>query len=99
MSWQVIHNEVNHRFEVQLGSGAYAQLAYMRKNDAFVLTHTEVPPQWEGRGIAAELTRVALEYARQHRLSVVPSCPYAQYYLEQHTEYQSLVSGDSGQSR
>jgi len=99
MSWQVIHNEVNHRFEVQLGNGTYAQLAYMRKNGSFVLTHTEVPPPWEGRGIAAELTRVALEYARQHGLSVVPSCPYVQYYLDRHAEYQSLVSGEPGGGR
>jgi len=91
MTWKVIHNESNHRFEVHLGEGALAQLAYVRKGGSLNLAHTEVPPEWEGRGIAAELTRVALEYDRQHQLPVIPSCPYVQAYLNQHPEYRVLL--------
>jgi hypothetical protein len=91
MTWKVIHNESSHRFEVQLNDGGLAQLSYLRRDGLLNLAHTEVPRAWEGRGIAAQLTRVALEYARQHRLSVIPSCSYVQVYLRRHPEYQSLV--------
>jgi len=91
MTWKVIHNESNHRFEVHLSDGELAQLAYLRKDGSLDLAHTEVPRQWEGRGIAAELTRTALEYAREFRLSVIPSCAYVQAYLRRHSEYQTLV--------
>jgi predicted GNAT family acetyltransferase len=91
MTWKVIHNESNHRFEVHLTDGGLAQLAYLRKDASLNLAHTEVPPKWEGRGIAAELTRVALEYAQQYGLSAIASCPYVQVYLRRHPEYQTLV--------
>ena len=91
MTWKVIHNESDHRFEVNLRDGGLAQLASTRRDSSLDLAHTEVPRQWEGRGIAAELTCIALEYALQHRLSVIPSCPYVQVYLRRHPEYQTLV--------
>jgi len=94
MAWNILHNESAHRFELKLDEESFAQLVYMQKNGSLHLVHTEVPPKWEGQGIAAELTRTALEYARQHQLSVVPSCPYVQYYLGKHPGYQSLVSND-----
>jgi len=66
-------------------------LAYMRKGKALDLVHTEVPPAWERRGIAALLAHAAMEYAKERGLRVIPSCPYVGAYLEQHPEYATLV--------
>ncbi|KAG1529794.1 hypothetical protein G6F50_017755 [Rhizopus delemar] len=38
-----------------------------------VITHTEVPEPIAGRGIAGELTRVALRFAREQKYKVVPA--------------------------
>ena len=60
--WTVKQDEAARRFEVALGDEK-AVLNYSLRGGALVITHTGVPPAWEGRGIAASLTRVALEYA------------------------------------
>jgi hypothetical protein len=48
----------------------------------------------EGKGLAAKLTRTALDFARAHRLRVVPLCPYVSAYIRRHSEVQDLVSPD-----
>jgi predicted GNAT family acetyltransferase len=45
-----------------------------------------------GRGIAQLLAHAGLEYAKTHRLEVVPVCPFVKSYLEKHPEYQELVA-------
>jgi len=87
----VTHNEKAHRFELYI-NGLRALLAYRLTPGCIVLLHTEVPQPLEGQGLAAKLTRFALDFAREKQLRVVPLCPYASSFLRKHTEYQDLVS-------
>ena len=89
----VTHNEEAHRFEAGIG-GLRAFIAYSRFPGRIVYTHTEVPQPLEGQGVAAKLTRVALDFARVHHLRVVPLCPYVSSFIRKHPEYQDLVSSD-----
>jgi predicted GNAT family acetyltransferase len=89
----VIHNEAAHRFEAQVGD-LRARIDYRRFPDRIVFTHTEVPPPLEGRGLAAKLTRVALDFARASHLRVVPLCPYVASYIREHVEYHDLLSAE-----
>jgi len=87
----VTHNEEAHRFEATV-DGLRSLLAYRLFPDRIVLHHTEVPPPIQGQGMAAKLTRAALDFARAHHLRVVPMCPYVSSFLRKHREYQDLVS-------
>ncbi len=87
----VTHNEEAHRFEATV-DGLRSMLAYRLFPDRFVLHHTEVPPPIQGHGMAAKLTRAALDFARARHLTVVPLCPYVSSFLRKHREYQDLVS-------
>ena len=87
----VTHNEAAHRFEA-IVDGHRALITYRRFPDRIVLQHTEVPPPYEGHGIAAKLTRAALDFARANHLQVVPLCPYVSSFLRQHREYHDLLS-------
>ena len=89
----VTHNEAAHRFEATV-DGLRALIAYRRLPDRLVLQHTEVPPPFEGHGIAAKLTRAALDFARANHLHVVPLCPYVSSFLRRHREYDDLLSAD-----
>jgi hypothetical protein len=89
----VTHNEEAHRFEANV-DGLRSLLAYRLFPDRIVLHHTEVPPPIEGQGMAAKLTRTALDFARARHLRVVPSCPYVYSFLHKHREYQDLLSAD-----
>ena len=86
----VIHNITANRFEVDLGKDK-AVLIYMIKGGLFVLLHTEVPPAFEGRGIAGRMAKAAFDYARDNGLKVRSYCSYTTIYLERHPEYQELL--------
>lgn len=87
----VAHNEEAHQFEATV-DGLHAFLTYRQTPDRMILPHTEVPAPLEGHGLAAKLTRAALDFARAHRLRVVPLCPYVADFLRKHSEYQDLLS-------
>jgi len=89
----VTHNEEAQRFEL-LVDGYRALTTYRRFPGRIVLVHTEVPQPLEGQGVAAKLTRVALDFARVHHLRVVPLCPYVSSFIRKHPEYQDLVSSE-----
>lgn len=89
----VIHNEKARRFETTV-NGLRSLLTYRRFPDRIVLLHTEVPPPLERHGLAAKLTRAALDFARANHLRVVPLCPYVSSFIQKNREYQDLVSAD-----
>jgi|GEM_PF-361665 predicted GNAT family acetyltransferase len=80
---QIDHDAAAHRFST-IVDGERAVLDYTLAADVMTITHTEVPRPIEGRGIAAQLTRKAIEIAREHRWRVVPACSYAANYLARH---------------
>ena len=86
----VIHNKKNKRFEVDLGKEK-AVLIYMIKANLFIMLHTEVPPAFEGQGIAGKMSRIALDYARQEGYKVRSYCSYSTIFIERHPEYKDLL--------
>ena len=80
---QIDHDAARHRFTTTV-DGERAVLDYTLTADVMTITHTEVPRPIEGRGIAAQLTRKAIDTAREHRWRVVPGCSYAAGYLARH---------------
>ena len=54
------------------------------------LTHTYVPPEFRGKGLAGIVVRAALEFARQERKHVDPQCSYAAAYFDRHPEFADL---------
>ena len=53
--------------------------------------HTEVLPAFEGKGLAARLTRHALDDVRAQGLWAIPVCDYVVGYIRKHPEYGNLV--------
>lgn len=54
-------------------------------------THTFVPEDRRGQGVGEGLAKAGLDYARQHQLQVIPTCPFVADYLEKHSEYADLI--------
>ncbi|HEY0590849.1 MAG TPA: GNAT family N-acetyltransferase, partial [Thermoanaerobaculia bacterium] len=46
----------------------------------------------EGQGIASELVRSALDYARSNGVRVVPTCSYVRSWLSRHEGYEDVVA-------
>lgn len=86
----ITHDTTKHRFET-VRDGLTAEIDYIPFEGGIDMTHTYVPPELEGRGIASELARFALDHARENGLKVIPSCPFIRVYMQRHPEYQSLT--------
>jgi predicted GNAT family acetyltransferase len=87
----VKHNPAENRFEVENDVGL-SVADYQLHQGRMIMTHTYVPPELRGRGIAEKLVRAALEHARTEGLRVVPACSYVDAFIRRHSEFQSLLA-------
>jgi uncharacterized protein len=86
----VTDNRAENRFEANI-DGRVAVAEYIRRGPTIIFTHTEVPPELRGRGIATGLAKGALDQVRAQGLEVVARCKTVASFIEDHPEYQSLV--------
>ena len=86
----VVNNQNESRFEAKVGdSVAFTEYSFAGKN--IVFPHTEVPVEFEGRGVASKLVETALNYARDNDLKVIPICPFVAAFIRRNPECQPLV--------
>ncbi len=93
MKYDIRNNQSQQRFETQV-ENLLCVIDYELHDLSLSLTHVLVPKPLEGRGIAGELTRAALDWARTENYRVVPVCPYVQAWLRRRPDYQDLVRAD-----
>ncbi len=86
---EILHEVPEQRFVTQ-AEGHTAHLDYIEDEGRMTITHTIVPPEIGGRGIASELVRTALAYARDAGLKVDPQCSYADAWMRRHPEFDVL---------
>jgi predicted GNAT family acetyltransferase len=86
----VVHNKAAQQFELRVGE-RLCVLQYRITAGKMVIYHTEVPHPFEGRGLAAQMTRAALEFAQSEQLHVDPRCPYTAAFFRKHPEYSGLL--------
>ncbi|WP_290870855.1 GNAT family N-acetyltransferase [Aquabacterium sp.] len=87
----IVHRPEIGRFEAHV-EGLRCEVDYLLDGRTVRMTHTGVPAALEGRGIAAQLVKAALTWARSEQLKVVPLCSYVQVYLRRHPEWQDLAA-------
>lgn len=87
-----VDNPAMHRFEIDLGDGVAAAY-YQIDGDRFVLTHTEVPSEHSGQGIASRLAKAVLEEIRRRGGKIAVRCPFFDAYLAKHPDYSDLIDG------
>lgn len=79
------------RFFLEI-DGEEVYLMYDENKNVIDLYSTYTPPKLRGKGFAAKVVRAALEYAKEKKLKVIPSCWYVRKFIEENPEYQNLVS-------
>lgn len=88
-TFSIQHDPAAHRFSAQV-EGHEGELVYRQREGRLEIDRTAVPPAIGGRGIAAQLVKAALDFARASGWRVKPNCSYAAAYIRQHPEYADL---------
>lgn len=57
----------------------------------FIIEHTEVAENFEGKGIGKKLVLEAVEYARKNLLKILPLCTYAKSVFDKTPELKDVV--------
>ena len=83
------HDDAARRFSTEV-EGHQAELNNRLDGTVMHITHTGVPPEIGGRGIAAGLMKAALAHAEASGWTVVPACSYANAYMLKHPETRHL---------
>ena len=94
MDFVILDNAVAQRFETTV-DGQLCVLDYHIHGQTLQLDHAGVPRAVGGRGIAAALTKHALDSARTRGMDVVPNCAYVAAWIRRHPAYADLVRGDT----
>lgn len=68
-----------------------AHLDYNDHNGIRTITHTIVPAELSGRGIASQLAHAALDDARIHHLRIRSQCSFIDYFINKTPQYQDLL--------
>lgn len=87
---EVLNDIKDSRFVMNI-NGLEVYALYTEDNGMLDLYSTYTPPQLRGQGLAEKVVLAAFEYAKEKNLKVIPSCWYAEKFVEKHTEYQNIV--------
>jgi predicted GNAT family acetyltransferase len=90
---RIDHDLAGQRFSTHV-DGLKAVLDYTLADRVMTITHTAVPTAIGGRGVAAELMRVALKAAQSAGWTVIPACSYAAAYLRRHPVNENREHGE-----
>lgn len=91
METTVVDDPAAGRIEIHVDGALGGFAAYKRTDSTLSLTHTEIDPDFAGRGLGSVLARGALDGARADGLAVLPYCPFISGYIRRHGEYLDLV--------
>lgn len=70
-----------------------AEMTYVRNaEDEITIDHTEVDESLEGKGIGGDLVAEAVKFARENKLKIRATCPFAKKELGKHAEYDDVLA-------
>ena len=99
MASEVRDNRDRSRYEILVDGEVAGFADYRLREGRITFTHTEVDPEFEGRGVGGALARHALdEVAAEGTRTVVPRCPFFRAWIRRHPEYRPLVRGPAAEA-
>lgn len=57
----------------------------------FIIDHTEVSPNFNGKGVGKKLVLAAVEYARTNNLKIIPLCPFAKSVFDKTADIRDVL--------
>lgn len=93
MSEEIKHKESDRRgmFYFEDEKGITSELTYsIKDNGILVIDHTKTRPALEGQGLASQLVKKSVEYARENNFKIDPLCSFAEVQFDENKDYQDV---------
>ena len=87
----LVNNQSTHNFEM-IVDGQRPFIDYIKRDNVYLLVHTEVPEELEGKGIAAAMVEKTFKYLEANGFKIKVYCRYIQAYLKRHPEWHRLIA-------
>ena len=59
--------------------------------DRFIIDHTEVEEDYNGKGVGKEMLVKAVEFAREKSKKIIPLCPFAKSVFDKVEEFRDVL--------
>ena len=70
-----------------------AEMTYSKAGEnRIIIDHTEVSDRLRGTGAGKQLVAVAVDYAREHKIKILPLCPFAKSVFDRTPAFQDVLS-------
>ncbi len=92
MEIQHVNNETKGFFKaVEEGIEAGKMTYSWAGTDRFIIDHTEVNPDFNGKGVGKKMVMAAVEYARANNKKILPLCPFAKSVFDKVEEIRDVL--------
>jgi predicted GNAT family acetyltransferase len=70
-----------------------AEMTYSKAGEnRIIIDHTEVSDRLRGTGAGKQLVAAAVDYAREHKIKILPLCPFAKSVFDRTPAFQDVLS-------
>ncbi|BDU25858.1 MULTISPECIES: GNAT family N-acetyltransferase [unclassified Flavobacterium] len=93
MEIQQINDTRKGYFEAIEDGKEAGKMTYTWAGDSkFIIDHTEVSPDFNGKGVGKKLVLAAVDYARANNVKIIPLCPFAKSVFDKVEEIRDVLS-------
>lgn len=93
MEIQQINDTRKGYFEAVEDGKEAGKMTYTWAGDSkFIIDHTEVSPDFNGKGVGKKLVLAAVDYARANNVKIIPLCPFAKSVFDKVEEIRDVLS-------
>ncbi|WP_238139301.1 DUF924 family protein [Roseateles aquatilis] len=97
MNLVIQHHPDARCFLAQPQPGLLCRLDYERHGEQLIITHTGVPAQLRGLGLASQMVETAARWLAPVPLQLVPGCSYVRHWLLRHPSWRRLLTPAAAQ--
>jgi predicted GNAT family acetyltransferase len=70
-----------------------AKMVYtMAATDKMIIEHTEVSEELKGQNVGNQLVKAAVDFAREHKIKIIPLCPFANSVFKRKSEFADVLA-------
>lgn len=91
---EVTRNDEQGRYEIRVDGVLAGFTEFRAQGELRAFPHTEIAPEFGGRGLATRVIAAGLADSRADGVQVLPYCPAVRGYIAKHPEELDLVPAD-----